>query len=219
MKRFFELVLVLFLLPVWLPLTVLTALWVWCSMGRPLLFRQERAGWHGRPFQLVKFRTMVDARDDSGRLLADADRLTGSGRLLRSLSLDELPEIWNVIRGEMSLVGPRPLPVAYLPRYTAEQMRRHECRPGITGWAQINGRNEVDWEARFKLDVWYVEHRSFLLDLKILLRTVTAVFSRRGISAEGSDTMQEFMGTAKESSSPRSSERWRSSPGPSRKSE
>jgi len=220
MKRFLDLLLIFLFSPVWLPVMLLTALWVWISMGRPLFFSQERAGIQGHPFRIVKFRTMREGVDASGKLLPDEVRLTRSGRILRSLSLDELPELWNVLRGEMSLVGPRPLPVTYLKRYTPEQMRRHACLPGITGWAQINGRNEVEWETRFRMDLWYVENRSFLLDMKILFRTVAAVFSRRGISAEGSETMHEFMGSGGEqSASPGPDEGSRSSPHPSRRSE
>lgn len=219
MKRFLDLFLVLVSLPAWLPLILVTACWVGASMGRPVLFRQERAGLHGRSFWLVKFRTMREEVDASGRLLPDEERLTRGGKFLRSLSLDELPELWNVLRGDMSLVGPRPLPVAYLPRYNAVQMRRHECLPGITGWAQINGRNLVDWERRFQMDVWYVENRSLFLDLKILCRTILAVFSRKGIAAEGTDTMHEFMGSGgTDTAAPESGERSPNSPDPSHRS-
>jgi lipopolysaccharide/colanic/teichoic acid biosynthesis glycosyltransferase len=159
-------------------------------LGRPVLFRQQRVGQHDVPFEVVKFRTMRDALDGRGRPLPDEERLTSLGRWLRATSLDELPELWNVLRGDMSLVGPRPLPVAYLPRYTERERRRHEVRPGITGWAQVNGRNLVDWDDRLELDVWYVEHRSLALDLRILWRTARAVVRREGISAEGHATMQ-----------------------------
>ncbi len=165
------------------------------GIGRPVLFRQRRPGLRGRPFELVKFRTMTDARDAEGRPLPDDQRLTGLGRLLRATSLDELPELWNVLRGDMSLVGPRPLLMEYLERYTPEQARRHEVRPGLTGWAAVNGRNALSWEEKFALDVWYVDHRSLTLDLQILARTVLAVVRREGISAEGSATMPAFMGT------------------------
>ncbi len=174
---------------VWLPLMVVTGLAVWAGLGRPLLFVQERPGLGGRPFRLVKFRTM---REGSG---SDAERLTRVGWALRSTSLDELPELWNVLRGDLSLVGPRPLLMRYLPRYTPEQARRHEVRPGLTGWAQVNGRNALSWEKRFAYDVWYVEHQSLWLDLKILWLTVWQVLSRRGVSAEGEATMGEFVGT------------------------
>jgi len=163
-------------------------------LGRPVLFRQTRPGRQGRLFELIKFRTMTDARDAEGRLLPDAQRLTPFGHWLRSTSLDELPEIVNVLKGEMSLVGPRPLLVEYLPRYSPEQARRHEVRPGITGWTQVNGRNAMAWEEKFRMDVWYVDHQTFGLDLKILWLTLGAVLSRRGISARGEATMPEFRG-------------------------
>ncbi len=178
------------------PVLAVTAVLVRIYLGSPVLFRQTRPGLHGKPFQLVKFRTMLDARAADGTLLSDADRLTRFGRALRASSLDELPELWNVLKGEMSLVGPRPLLMQYLPRYTPHQARRHEVRPGLTGWAQINGRNALGWDAKFDLDVWYVENRSFWLDLKIMLLTVRSIFVRQGISAEGHETMPEFMGSA-----------------------
>jgi sugar transferase EpsL len=177
------------------PLLAGLAVGVRWKLGSPVLFRQERPGLHGRPFTLVKFRTMTDARDASGALLPDAERLPAFGRFLRSSSLDELPELWNVLLGEMSLVGPRPLLMQYLERYTPEQARRHEVRPGITGWAQVSGRNEVPWEERLAMDVWYVDNRSFVLDLKILFRTFAKVASREGISASGEATMSEFRGS------------------------
>lgn len=161
-------------------------------LGRPVLFRQQRAGRDARPFTLVKFRTMSDALDAQGRLLPDEQRLDSFGSWLRSTSLDELPELWNVLRGDMSLVGPRPLPVHYLPRYTEEERRRHEVRPGITGWAQVNGRNTTTWEERLALDLWYVAHRSLWLDLRILARTAKLVLRREGVSAEGHATMPEL---------------------------
>jgi lipopolysaccharide/colanic/teichoic acid biosynthesis glycosyltransferase len=164
-------------------------------LGSPVLFRQQRPGLRGRSFELLKFRTMTDARDEEGNLLPDEQRLTAFGQALRSTSLDELPELWNVLRGDMSLVGPRPLLMEYLPRYTSRQARRHEVRPGITGWAQVNGRNAPDWVERLEMDVWYVEHRSFLLDLRILGRTVLAVLRRDGISTEGHVTAPKFRGT------------------------
>jgi lipopolysaccharide/colanic/teichoic acid biosynthesis glycosyltransferase len=165
------------------------------KLGSPVFFRQVRPGKHGEPFELVKFRTMTDARRADGTWLSDAERLTAFGRFLRSSSLDELPELWNVLKGDMSLVGPRPLLMEYLPRYSREQARRHEVRPGITGWAQVNGRNALSWDEKFKLDVWYVDHRSLSLDVKILWMTVTKVLRREGISAEGEATMPRFMGT------------------------
>jgi lipopolysaccharide/colanic/teichoic acid biosynthesis glycosyltransferase len=172
-----------------LPLLVLVAAAVLVTLGRPILLRQRRLGRGGRPFELVKFRTM---REGPG---SDRERLGRFGRFLRSTSLDELPELWNVLRGEMSLVGPRPLLPQYLDRYTLEQARRHEVKPGLTGWAQINGRNALSWDERFALDVWYVDHRSLVLDLRILARTLPAVVLRRGISAPGSSTMPEFRGS------------------------
>ena len=175
------------------PLLVL-ALLVGSRLGHPVLFRQRRPGLHGKPFEMVKFRTMTDARGPDGQLLPDAERLTRFGRLLRATSLDELPELWNVLKGDMSLVGPRPLLMEYLPLYSPEQARRHEVRPGITGWAQVNGRNALSWDAKFQLDVWYVEHRSLWLDIRILWLTVRKVLVREGISAAGEATMARFTG-------------------------
>lgn len=188
-KRLFDLVLVFATLPIWLPLMAVVALAVRLSLGRPVLFRQERAGLAGKPFTLLKFRTM---REGEG---TDEERLTRFGRFLRSTSLDELPELGNVLRGEMSLVGPRPLHTRYLPRYNARQARRHETLPGLTGWAQIHGRNAISWEEKFAYDLWYVEHRSLALDLVILFRTVATVFTRCGIQGEGEATAAEFEGT------------------------
>ena len=185
-KRFFDVLAILVAAPVWIPVVVVTALAVRVVLGRPVFFRQERAGKGGRPFTLVKFRTM---REGEG---SDAERMTRFGAFLRSSSLDELPELWNVLRGEMSLVGPRPLPVRYLPRYTAEQNRRHEVLPGLTGWAQVNGRNALDWEAKFRYDVEYVERRGLVFDLRILLMTVAQVVLRKNISHKGETTMPEF---------------------------
>lgn len=164
-------------------------------MGPQVLFRQERPGRGGALFTLVKFRTMADARDPSGAYLPDSDRLSRAGQRLRSTSLDELPELWNVLRGHMSLVGPRPLLPEYLPLYSKDQARRHEVRPGITGWAQVNGRNSLTWQQRFELDVWYVENVSLALDLRIIARTLVAVTSRRGVTGEGCDTVRPFDGT------------------------
>ena len=171
------------------------ALLVRRRLGSPVLFRQVRPGLHGRPCEMVKFRTMTDVRDAAGELLPDADRLPPFGQWLRSTSLDELPELWNVARGEMSLVGPRPLLTRYLGRYTPDQARRHEVRPGVTGWAQVNGRNAIAWDQKFALDVWYADHVSLALDLRILWRTVASVVRRDGIQASGDATMPEFMGT------------------------
>ena len=176
---------------------------VWSArrhLGTPALFRQNRPGLGGHPFRLVKFRTMTNAVDADGNLLPDAERLTPFGRWLRSTSLDELPELWNVLRGDMSLVGPRPLLMQYLDRYTPEQARRHEVRPGITGWAQVRGRNAISWDEKLALDVWYVDNRSFWLDLRILVETVVKVLRREGISATGEATMPEFKGTDKTAS-------------------
>lgn len=177
------------------PLLVIVALLVRLNLGAPILFRQLRPGLHGRPFQMLKFRTMRDAYDRDGVPLADADRITGFGRFLRSTSLDELPGLWSVLKGDMSLIGPRPLLMEYLPLYSPQQARRHEVRPGITGWAQVNGRNALSWDEKFALDLWYVEHRSFMLDLKILLLTVRKVLVRDGISAAGEATMPKFTGS------------------------
>jgi len=193
-KRLFDLVVAsiatLFLSPVFFVVGVL----VYWKLGSPILFRQQRPGLHGKPFTLYKFRTMTDARDADGNLLPDADRLTNFGRFLRRTSLDELPELINVLKGDMSLVGPRPLLMHYLELYSPEQARRHHVRPGITGWAQISGRNAVSWEEKFRLDVWYVDNVSLGLDLKILLLTLWKVVKREGISQAGHATMPEFTG-------------------------
>ena len=192
LKRVFDVVVSAVALTVLAPVMGLTALAVWRTMGRPVLFRQARPGLHGKPFVMYKFRTMRDLRDAEGNLLPDEARLTPFGRWLRATSLDELPELVNVLRGEMSLVGPRPLLMEYLERYTPEQARRHEVKPGITGWAQIHGRNNLSWEERLRLDVWYVDHWSLWLDLKILWRTLWMVLRREGISAQGHATMPRF---------------------------
>lgn len=195
MKRCFDLVVALVaLLALAVPLLVLVWL-VRSKLGSPVLFRQVRPGLHGQPFEMVKFRTMTDKRGADGALLPDAQRLPPFGRFLRASSLDELPELWNVIKGDMSLVGPRPLLMEYLPLYTPEQARRHEVRPGITGWAQVNGRNAISWEDKFALDVWYVDHRSLWLDMRIVWMTVRKVLVREGISAAGEATMTRFMGS------------------------
>jgi lipopolysaccharide/colanic/teichoic acid biosynthesis glycosyltransferase len=177
-----------------LPLLATIAVVVRLKLGSPVLFRQQRPGLGGRPFELIKFRTMLDARDAHGQLLDDAERLTRVGRWLRSTSLDELPELWNIVRGDMSFVGPRPLLVDYLPLYSPRQHRRHEVRPGITGWAQVNGRNSLSWSERFELDVWYVEHVSARVDAMILLRTAAVVLTRKGVSANNHATMPAFEG-------------------------
>ena len=186
MKRLFELALIVILAPIWIPVALIVALLVLFGLGRPVLFRQERAGKGGVPFLIFKFRTM---REGDG---SDAERLTRFGRFLRASSLDELPELWNVLKGEMSLVGPRPLPVRYLPRYTPEENRRHEVLPGITGWAQVHGRNALDWETKFRYDVEYVDRRSLGLDVRILFMTAWQVIAPRGISHTGEATMDEF---------------------------
>lgn len=178
------------------PLLITLWLLVRSRMGRPALFRQVRPGLAGRPFQMIKFRTMRDVMGPDGRPLPDAERMTAFGSWLRSTSLDELPELWNVLRGDMSLVGPRPLLMEYLPLYTPEQARRHEVRPGVTGWAQVNGRNAIDWHQKFALDVWYVDNRTFWLDLKVLWMTVHKILKRDGISAAGSVTMERFAGAS-----------------------
>ncbi len=185
------------------PVLAVTAAVVRWTMGSPILFRQERPGLGGAAFVLLKFRTMCDARDHVGRILSDAERLTPIGRFLRAASIDELPQLWNVIRGELSLVGPRPLLMRYLPRYTAEQRRRHHVKPGITGWAQVHGRNAISWEEKFALDVWYVDHWSLRLDLKILAMTALKVLRRDGIAQSGHATMPEFLGSVAEDGVPR----------------
>lgn len=194
-KRLFDLFLAALGVVILSPVLLLIALLVRIYHGSPVLFTQQRPGFKGRPFFIYKFRTMTDARDAEGRLLPDAQRLTRLGRFLRASSLDELPELFNVLRGEMSLVGPRPLLMQYLDRYTPEQARRHEVLPGITGWAQVNGRNALSWEDKFRLDVWYVDHWSLWLDVKILLLTLWKVLKREGISQPGHATAEEFMGS------------------------
>jgi lipopolysaccharide/colanic/teichoic acid biosynthesis glycosyltransferase len=195
MKRLFDF-LAASLALIFLALPLLALVWlVRRKLGSPVLFTQVRPGLHGKPFTMVKFRTMTDERGPDGALLPDVQRLTPFGRFLRASSLDELPELWNVLRGDMSLVGPRPLLVEYLPLYTPEQARRHEVRPGITGWAQVNGRNAISWADKFALDVWYVDHCSLWLDVQILWRTVRKVLVRDGISAAGEATMTKFTGS------------------------
>ena len=181
-------------LVVFLPILIVIASCVWRELGSPVLFRQSRPGLEGKTFQMIKFRTMRDAHDASGCSLPDGERLTKLGRYLRASSLDELPELWNVLKGDMSLVGPRPLLTEYLPLYTPEQARRHEVRPGVTGWAQVNGRNAISWGEKFALDVWYVDNQSLWLDIKIILLTIQKVIKRDGISAKGEVTMSKFTG-------------------------
>ncbi|HEY7107409.1 MAG TPA: sugar transferase [Acidimicrobiia bacterium] len=195
MKRVIDVVGAAVALVVLSPLLAVVAVLVRLRMGSPVLFRQDRPGLGGRPFQLVKFRTMNDRRGPDGALLPDAERLTGLGRWLRRTSIDELPELLNVLRGDMSLVGPRPLLMEYLPLYTPEQARRHEVRPGVTGWAQVNGRNAVSWEDKFALDVWYVDHRSTKLDVEIVAKTVRQVVGGHGVSAPGHVTIEPFRGS------------------------
>lgn len=197
-KRAFDILAAAALLLCLAPLFALLAWLIRRRLGSPVLFCQTRPGRHGRLFTMYKFRTMRDAADEHGHPLPDGERLTPFGRKLRAASLDELPELWNVLKGDMSLVGPRPLLPEYLPLYNAEQRRRHEVRPGITGWAQVNGRNALSWPEKFRLDVWYVDHRSFWLDLKILLLTVKKVFVREGINAEGEATAAKFEGNGEE---------------------
>ncbi len=194
MKRVIDVVGAAVLLLLLWPALLLLALVIRLRLGRPALFIQERPGLHGVPFRLVKFRSMTDRTDREGRLLPDAERITTLGRFLRATSMDELPELWNVLKGQMSLVGPRPLLTEYLPHYTPEQARRHLVRPGITGWAQVNGRNAISWEQKFEMDVWYVNHHTLWLDAVILWRTLAGVIRRQGISAHGEATMPKFTG-------------------------
>ncbi|HEX5460819.1 MAG TPA: sugar transferase [Steroidobacteraceae bacterium] len=197
LKRVFDLLVAIIAAVATAPIMGIVALVVRCSLGRPVLFRQWRPGRNGREFQLLKFRTMIEACDERGRPLPDHERLTGFGKLLRRTSLDELPELINVLKGEMSLVGPRPLLAEYLPLYTPEQSRRHEVRPGITGWAQVNGRNAISWERKFELDVWYVDHASIWLDMKILWMTVSEVLRGHGVEQPGTATAEIFRGSVR----------------------
>jgi len=194
-KRVLDVLASVFALIVLLPVIGIVALLIRRKLGSPVLFRQTRPGLNGKPFEMVKFRTMLDATDKHGNPLPDDQRMTPFGSFLRSTSLDELPELWNVLKGDMSLVGPRPLLVEYLPLYSKKQYRRHEVRPGVTGWAQVNGRNAISWEDKFQLDVWYVDNRSLWLDLKILFLTVKRVLVRDGISGDGEVTMSRFTGS------------------------
>lgn len=194
MKRSFDFLVALCAILTLLPVIIIVALLIRFKLGSPILFTQERPGLHGKLFKMMKFRSMLDAKDSKGSVLPDDQRMTKFGLLLRSTSLDELPGLFNVLKGDMSLVGPRPLLVQYLPLYSSEQARRHNVRPGITGWAQVNGRNAISWEEKFKFDVWYVDNQSLWLDFKILLLTVKKVFVREGISADGHVTMETFRG-------------------------
>lgn len=194
-KRIFDLVLTTLGLAILSPFLLILILLVWINHGKPVFFRQVRPGYMAQPFRIFKFRTMRDLYDSDGNLLPDAERLTRFGRFMRSFSLDEIPELFNVLLGDMSLVGPRPLLMSYLPRYSAEQMRRHNVIPGMTGWAQVNGRNALSWPKRLRMDVWYVDNWSFWLDIKILVMTMIKVLKREGISEPGQATVSEFMGT------------------------
>lgn len=194
LKRFFDIVFSFLGLIVFFPVLVILSIMIHLKLGSPIFFTQVRPGLGGKPFKMIKFRTMRDAVDNDGAPLPDGERMTAFGSMLRSTSLDELPELWNVLKGEMSLVGPRPLLMQYLPLYSVEQNRRHEVRPGVTGWAQRNGRNSVSWDEKFKLDTWYVDNKSMLLDIKIIISTVKKVLVRDGISQENNATMAPFMG-------------------------
>jgi sugar transferase EpsL len=198
MKRILDLTIVFCLAPLWLPLMAFVSLMVWYRLGAPIFFKQERPGHKGKPFKLIKYRTMLSLHDDHGNFLPDQDRLTSFGRWLRSTSLDELPELWNVIRGDMSLVGPRPLLTEYLPLYDAFQARRHEVPPGLTGWAQVNGRNALTWTEKFEHDIYYVDNCSTWFDLKILWSTFWTVLFRRGIQAPDHATMPPFQGNLRD---------------------
>jgi len=199
LKRIYDILASAFGLLLLSPVILIVAWQVSRKLGSPVFFRQTRPGLHGKPFEMVKFRTMLDAQDENGNPLPDSERMTPFGRFLRSTSLDELPELWNVLKGDMSLVGPRPLLMEYLPLYSKEQYRRHEARPGVTGWAQVNGRNAISWEDKFRLDVWYVDNQSLWLDVKILFLTVKKVLVRDGISGEGEVTMSRFTGSGEQS--------------------
>jgi lipopolysaccharide/colanic/teichoic acid biosynthesis glycosyltransferase len=195
MKRLFDFIVALSAFVMLLPIIIIVGILIRTKLGSPILFTQDRPGLNGKVFKMMKFRTMLDGKDKHGNLLPDDERMTPFGAFLRSTSLDELPGLFNVLKGDMSLVGPRPLLVQYLPLYSNEQARRHNVRPGITGWAQVNGRNAISWDEKFKLDVWYVDNQSFWLDIKILLLTVKKVFVREGISADGHVTIEPFKGS------------------------
>ena len=197
MKRIFDTLLIILCLPLLVPLYILIAILVRINLGSPVIFKQSRPGLNGKLFNLIKFRTMTNELNETGNLLSDSQRLTKFGKFLRSTSLDELPELWNVLNGSMSLVGPRPLLVEYLPLYSERQARRHIVKPGITGWSQINGRNAISWDDKFDYDIWYVDNQSFLLDIKILWLTITKIIVRDGISANGEATMSKFTGNNK----------------------
>jgi sugar transferase EpsL len=197
-KRLVDLAVTLPCLLFLLPFLLMVALLIRWQIGSPVFFKQQRPGLHGKPFLIYKFRTMTEERNSSGTLLPDVERMTSFGRFLRNTSLDELPELWNVVKGDMSLVGPRPLLMEYLDRYTSEQARRHDLRPGITGWAQVNGRNAISWEQKFAMDVWYVDNSSLLLDIKILLLTAEKTILQKDISEKGGATMSKFMGSKKD---------------------
>ncbi|AKF25179.1 hypothetical protein YH65_07075 [Sulfurovum lithotrophicum] len=195
-KRVFDVVLASVLIVLFSPIYLIVSLLIWLKMGRPIFFRQQRPGLHEKIFGIYKFRTMTNDKDENGELLPDEQRLVGIGKFIRSASLDELPQIFNVLKGDMSFVGPRPLLIQYLPLYSEEQKRRHDVKPGITGWAQVNGRNAISWEQKFEYDVWYVDHQSFWLDMKILWMTFLKVVKRSDISQEGQATMEVFKGTS-----------------------
>ncbi|MQT58766.1 sugar transferase [Pseudomonas sp. FSL R10-1350] len=195
MKRLFDIICSVYGLLILSPVILIVAWMIRRKLGSPVLFKQERPGLHGKSFLMIKFRTMRDAVDSNGRPLPDSERMTHFGRFLRSSSLDELPELWNVLKGDMSLVGPRPLLMQYLPLYSDEQRRRHEVKPGVTGWAQINGRNSLSWDEKFKLDVWYVDNHTLWLDIKILFLTIKKVLIKEGISQENNATMEAFTGS------------------------
>ena len=194
MKRIFDIILSCIIIIIMSPICIIVVLAILIFQGMPIFFKQDRLGKNHLPFKVIKFCTMTRMRDQEGELLPDIDRTTRLGNFLRNTSIDEIPSLWNVLKGEMNVVGPRPLKLSYLERYSPEQDRRHEVKPGITGWAQVNGRNTITWEERFKLDVWYVDHQSFQLDYKILLLTIFVVLLRKDINSSGEDTMQEFLG-------------------------
>ena len=194
-KNIFDKTLALFLIILFSPIYLIVSLLIWWKMGRPILFRQQRPGYKGKIFGIYKFRTMTNEKDEKGELLPDEQRLIGEGKFIRSTSLDELPQLFNVLKGEMSFVGPRPLLIEYLPLYNERQKKRHDVKPGITGWAQVNGRNAISWEQKFEYDVWYVEHQSFGLDIKILWMTFLKVVKRSDISSDSSITMEKFRGS------------------------
>lgn len=196
-KRLLDIIISLTALVLFSPILIIVAILVRCKLGSPVIFHQDRPGYHEKVFKLCKFRSMTDERDENGELLADEIRLTSFGKKLRETSLDELPELWNILKGDMSIVGPRPLLVKYLPLYNDFQRQRHNVKPGLTGWAQVNGRNSVSWEQRFEMDVYYVEHMSFLLDVKILFQTIAVVFKHNDINSSDNATMEAFHGTEK----------------------